>query len=449
MNALAPVPASDPAGAASVQTLDAFGFWPNSGSRIHGLGGTAIDPDPAYAFHTQYHDLGNGLVTITLRFDRLEASLGAMIVRINGLPPGPQVRAETIRTWTVQLRDIADGEGVHTLTFETTAGTRYAVLGHIYGEADARAAGLSIVAETAPIDESYADKLAKARKSVFGRRMFRRASRLVSDGKATLADPVSQGCTNDQFDEPAYARWLGEMRVPMHRHRKQWEFVYILQSLHRYGMLRPGARGLGFGVGIEPLPAVMAAHGCSVVATDLSADDERARDWSATAQHAATIEQLRNPRICADDVFDRQVTYRAVDMNAIDDDLINFDFTWSSCSLEHLGSIEAGLEFIRNSIACLTFGGLAVHTTEFNLSSNSDTIDNDSTVLFRRQDLERLAVDLVSRGHYVAQFKYDFGDTMVDQHVDVPPYADAEHLKLAIQQYVTTSFGIIVRRGER
>jgi hypothetical protein len=37
----------------------------------------------------------------------------------------------------------------------------------------------------------------------------------------------------------------------------------------------------------------------------------------------------------------------------------------------------------------------------------------------------------------------------VDQHVDVPPYADSEHLKLAIQQYVTTSFGIIVRRGER
>lgn len=187
--------------------------------------------------------------------------------------------------------------------------------------------------------------------------MFRRANRMIADDRATLIDPVSQACTAEQFDEPTYAYWLNRLQLPLHRHRKQWEFIYILQALERYGMLVPHARGLGFGVGIEPLPAVMAAAGCSVIATDLPADDVRALEWRKTDEYLSSVDLLRNPAICADDVFDRQVTHRHVDMNVIDPDLTGFDFTWSSCSLEHLGSIARGLDFIRNSVECLKFGG--------------------------------------------------------------------------------------------
>ena len=48
---------------------------------------------------------------------------------------------------------------------------------------------------------------------------------------------------------------------------------------------------------------------------------------------------------------------------------------WSSCSLEHLGSISHGIEFILNSLKCLKQHGVAVHTTEFNLSSNEETLN--------------------------------------------------------------------------
>ncbi len=432
-----------------VYTPGAFDFWPASASRIIGLGGGVIDPDPAYAFHTKYVDIGSGVVRCNLRFSGMQASLGSVTIRINGLPPGAGARAESIRTWTATLSEIAEGEGVVELSFQASAGTRYAVLGHIYGEADARAKGLTITLETTPHDGTLHEQLAAARKSIFGRRMFRRADRMISDDAATLADPVSQACTAAQFDEPAYARWCKEIRERPTMHRKQWEFIYILQSLHRYGMLRPGARGIGFGIGTEPLPAVMASHGCSVLATDLAMDDPRARGWSETTQHASSIEALRTPQICANDIFDRQVDFRAVDMNAIDKDLLGFDFTWSSCALEHLGSIDAGLAFIRNSVNCLTYGGLAVHTTEFNLSSNEDTIDNEGTVLFRKRDMERVAVDLISRGHFVAQFKYDLGNTLIDGHIDVPPYSNSGHLKLMLGEFVSTSFGIIVRRGDR
>lgn len=426
-----------------------FDFWPTHASRIGGIGGTQPAEDPAYVFHTSYADLPPGGAECTITFTGLTATLGTLTVRINVLPPDEEPRASTVQSWSLHLPKVVEDGGVAKLAFRVEPGHRYAVLGHIYTETDARAEGLAI--EVAANDRStfFEDQLLAARKTTFGQRVFRRASRMLDTGKATLSDPVSQTCTAAQFDEPEYREALEWIKAPWHRHRKQWEFIYILRALQRYGMLREGARGIGFGVGIEPLPAAMAAMGCDVVATDLAADDERVSQWSVTHQHAAELDQLRNPAICPDDRFGDHVQFRPVDMNAIPADLVDFDFTWSSCSLEHLGSIQAGLDFIRNSVSCLKFGGLAVHTTELNLTSNEDTIDTGGTVLFRRRDMERLAMDLVSRGHYVAQLKFDLGDKPLDAYVDVPPYASDDHLKLALASYVSTSFGIIVRRGDR
>ncbi|MBV5337004.1 MAG: hypothetical protein J0653_03215, partial [Deltaproteobacteria bacterium] len=71
------------------------------------------------------------------------------------------------------------------------------------------------------------------------------------------------------------------------------------------------------------------------------------------------------------------------------------DFCWSSCSLEHLGSIKAGLDFIKASLKTLKVGGVAVHTTEYNVSSDEATIDNNPTlVLFRRCDIQGLVEEL-------------------------------------------------------
>jgi hypothetical protein len=427
-------------------TADPFGFWPDRASRIRKLGGTDPSDDPAYVFHTPYADIAPGPTRCVLQFAKLRARTGTLVVRVNAIPTGPQPVAETVKAWSLSLSEVAARDATD-LPFEAEPGKRYAVLGYIYGETDARAEGLAVRFHSGGGADFHERELAAAR-SRFGRKVFRRAATLLSDGRATLADPVSQTCTASQFDEPDYDKWTDRLRVAKHRHRKQWEFVYILQALERYGMLRPGARGLGFGVGTEPLPAVMAAMGCRVVATDLAADDARSRDWSRTGQHSAGKAQLRHPEICPDDAFDAAVEYRAVDMNEIPGDLRGFDFTWSSCSYEHLGSIRNGLDFVINSVRCLRPGGLAVHTTELNLVSNEDTIDNEGTVLFRRRDFERLAVDLVSRGNFVAQIKYDLGDAPLDAHVDVPPFADNDHLKLALGRYVSTSFGLIVRRGD-
>jgi hypothetical protein len=132
-------------------------------------------------------------------------------------------------------------------------------------------------------------------------------------------------------------------------------------------------------------------------------------------------------------------------MNKIDPDLVGFDFVYSSCALEHVGSIELGLRFIKNSLNCLRPGGVAVHTTEFNVFSNDATIDNQPTVLFRRQDMDTLAADLISQGHEIV-LNYNPGSGPFDRHIDVPPWSEI-HLKLQLEQYVTTSLGLIVKKA--
>ena len=273
-----------------------------------------------------------------------------------------------------------------------------------------------------------------------------RPSDLVRFNEPTLTHPVSQACTQAQTAEPAYVYWCTRLREQPKYHRKQWEFCFILQALARQGVLAPGLHGLGFGVGEEPLPAVLAAHGVSVVATDLETAKAHEKGWVATDQHAHGQEMLNARGICSPEAFDRLVSFRHTDMNAIDPDLRDFDFCWSSCALEHLGSIAQGLRFIENSLACLKPGGIAVHTTEFNCGAGEDTLDNDSTVLFRRSDFMALARSLAEQGHALA-FIFDLGDRPLDRHVDVPPYAQDNHLKLALAEFVTTSFGIIVRKA--
>ena len=262
----------------------------------------------------------------------------------------------------------------------------------------------------------------------------------------TLWSPVSQGCTQAQMEEPTFAYWCGQFGETPRLHRKQWEYCYILQALSVSEMLEPGKRGLGFGVGKEPLPAVFASRGVSVLATDLEPEQAHGQGWVATEQYAASKIALNDRNICPPEKFEQQVGSRFMDMNAIDPSLTEtFDFVWSSCAFEHLGSIHQGLEFVIRSAACLKPGGVAVHTTEFNCYSNSGTVDMDSTVLFRKKDFLWLADRLKAKG-YEMEFNFNLGQQPMDLHVDVPPYKDDKHLKLQIQEWTVTSFGLIIRK---
>ncbi|HBY44296.1 MAG TPA: hypothetical protein DEH03_11500 [Brevundimonas sp.] len=254
-------------------------------------------------------------------------------------------------------------------------------------------------------------------------------------------------CRQDSFRQPYFSYWTARLGDSLRYHRKLWEFVFIAQALWERGVVISGRRGLGFGVGIEPLSAFFASQDVRVTATDLMFEGAASLGWTDTNQHAAGKEALRKPAICPDDLFDRNVEFRECDMNTVPDDLTGYDFCWSACALEHLGSIEKGLAFIERSVQCLKPGGWAIHTTEFNVTSNFETVDHMETVLFRRRDLEALAERLRAQGHFVAPIDWNPGAEPLDRYYDIAPYKEQPHLKMALSGFGATSIGFIVQRG--
>lgn len=231
-------------------------------------------------------------------------------------------------------------------------------------------------------------------------------------------------------------------------HRKLWEFVYILQALYERNMIRPECRGVGFGVGTEALTAIFASRGCSILATDLTAQHAAAAGWAISGQHTlGQLKELNKYGICAENEFERLVTFRDVDMNDIPSDIKEYDFCWSACALEHLGSIAKGIEFIKNSLKTLKSGGIAVHTTEFNLDSDDENYDDPSSAIFSKKDILILKRKLEAEGHYVYPLDFNKGTTFVDGFVDLPPYSKGNmHLRLNIRGFTSTSIGLIIRK---
>ena len=244
---------------------------------------------------------------------------------------------------------------------------------------------------------------------------------------------------------PVWDVTLSGMDIPVHR--KIWEWAFIAATLERHHLITPGLRGLGFGVGKEPLVSLFASQGCLVTASDQSVEEAVTSGWTASNQFAGNVNRMNEHGLCDPELFDRLVNFRTVDMRNIPDDLRDFDFTWSSCAFEHLGTIEDGIGFIVNQTECLRPGGLAVHTTEFNVSSNAGTISSGSTVLFREKDLKLIAKKLKRRGNSVTM-DFRLGTSEFDRHVDRPPWSGA-HLRLEHEGYEVTSYAVVVRKGTR
>ncbi len=277
-----------------------------------------------------------------------------------------------------------------------------------------------------------------------------------NSGAASNFQTLSQPCSYASLTSPKLRYWAEQMRpywdesgsgmeVPVHR--KIWEWAFIASALNDCDMLNPGAKGLGFGVGKEPLVPLLASLGCRLVATDQAPDSAELAGWSESNQFANDIEALNEKGLCDSAQFKELVTVRTVDMREIPKDLDGFDFTWSSCAFEHLGSIKEGLKFILEQMQCLRIGGIAVHTTEFNVGSNSDTVAAGPTVLFRRRDLQELAVDLSNQGNLV-NLDFTLGSAEADLHVDSPPWS-GPHLRLKHDGYTITSFGLVIQKGKQ
>lgn len=211
-------------------------------------------------------------------------------------------------------------------------------------------------------------------------------------------------------------------------------------------MLARGRKGIGFGCGEEPLVDGFASFGCEIRATDLKAGEDNT--WVQTGQNAAGDIKKLHKGISAWTQFSQNVTYQDVDMNEIPENLTGYDFCWSSCALEHLGSLKHGLDFIRNSLNVVRPGGILVHTTEYNLDSPEETLESTDLSIYRKKDIEGLVQELEAEGHTLSPIDFRQGDGVEDGFADVPPYTSNVHLRLMLSKFRCTSIGLIVRKAE-
>jgi hypothetical protein len=256
-------------------------------------------------------------------------------------------------------------------------------------------------------------------------------------------------CSAADFMHPRFAQISSLIGLPPHFHRKFWEWVFVVHHLTTSGVVAAGRRGLVFGVGQELLPAIFAEMGAFITATDAPAEIGIGSGWQSSGEFATELAALPCGRMDRRE-FEKRVEWQECDMNAISPSFTDYDFCWSSCCLEHLGNLRLGLEFIKNSVEkTLKIGGVAVHTTELNLSSNRETLSEGPTVLYRRRDLEEFVFEMRGRGHQVSEFIIAPDSFAVDSYVDTPPFiVDAPHLKLELAGYTSTSAGLVITRRQ-
>lgn len=251
---------------------------------------------------------------------------------------------------------------------------------------------------------------------------------------------------SDFFTLPLYAFWCDKIKEPPRYHRKQGEFVYIAHALWERGYLKLGNRGLGFGVGMEPLVDLFCSYGCEITASDLDEATAAEMGWTKTNEHSSSIDQLYRGISRRED-FERLATWRMVDMNDLPTDLRDYDFCYSSCSIEHVGSLDLCKRFLKKSLDTLKPGGLSVHTTELNLSSNYNTVTEGGTIIWRRRDIEAIAAEIEAAGHSVETLDFYTGSGPVDCTIDIAPGAGEPHLRLQLEGYESMSFGLIIQKA--
>jgi len=254
-------------------------------------------------------------------------------------------------------------------------------------------------------------------------------------------------CSQKQLESKVFQNWaITFAQTKDLLHRKTWEWSFIAQALYERGFLKNGMKGLGFAVGTEPLASYFCNSGVLITATDLFTDKAKIGGWVDSNQHADGISKLNSLKLCSEELFKQNCKFFHLDMNEIPDDLTGFDFIWSSCSLEHLGSLKHGEDFIYNSMKCLKPGGYAIHTTEYNVSSNTKTVESRDLSVYRRIDIEKIVFKLKRNGHHV-NISFALGSMAADKIIDVPPYKLNSHLKLKLDKYVITSIALIIQKA--
>lgn len=402
--------------------LNPFGYWPRRRSVFAGLGGNQPSDPPTYAFCTPYTAFGSGTFECVIAFEGLSATSGQLAIRVIAMDVATGIPIEEVLFLQPSLSELVRDSGIFTFPLSAEPERSYAILGHVPDATDAAAKGLSVTVRQRGDVSALMAKLSAGRgaKAASGGAAVKAATMLLSGDRPTLRNPVSQGCTASQFDEPDYRAWCDRFGVTPQRDVEQWSWIYVLQVLERYGALGEGKVGLGLGAGHDPLTGMLASLGCHLVVTSPAASGDDAAISTGRAPEESFDD---DPRLA------ERISVIPAARGTIPSALGGFDFLWSRPDEEDLHDFPVLQRLIEHSLACLQPGGIAVHV----LRIANDAGDGEGSGLPGRSDLARLATRLMARGHAVAQIR----DPLAADPQEPISRSVASHMP----------FGIVVRKG--
>ena len=406
--------------------IDPFCYFPELASRITGLGGPEQRPSMNYVFHTQYLACQPGYCMFTLQFDGLAATSGVLVLHVQMLSTVPGSQARTGVTERINLRDLAAANGWTTVRFESLTTATYALYGSVIGQTDATASRLSVYLDRP--GRRMPTGLGASVESRFGRTNLRQPNLLTSDDAARFSTPVSQMFSVRHLDDPACLKWQKKLGESAAQH-DLWERAYLLETLDRYGVLHPDVRGVGIGSDMGSLPALLAGLGCHVRLGLLTAMPNDMDAWRLD-----TLKNLGRPALCSREELITRVAVEplndALELGISPD---GFDFFWSSHRVRHFGDRFRLWHFFERALLHVNPGGLLVHFLGFTRGTIKNPERQGGGHAVARGDIEKIALNMISRGHEVAQLKFELGSKPWGERA----YVDEQ-----------TLFALIVRRSK-
>lgn len=255
-------------------------------------------------------------------------------------------------------------------------------------------------------------------------------------------------CQTCDFETPEFISEIGRIREPVRYHRKQWEYAYVLTTARALDLVGPEKYALGFGVGTEPVAAVLAADGAHVTATDF---DHMGVANTPLVQHnkkhyrgRPSLRGLNQRLIAQDSVFNRSVDFQYLDILDAETPLARdgYDLVWSCGVLHHLGSAKAIVDALTASTARLAPGGWALHTLDVQLTGETGQQHHD--IYFA--SLGEIA-DLFEKFAAVSGHKMTLNLDRQTEENDRDPAAalrNDRHLCLQVDDLVIGSVGIAI-----
>jgi hypothetical protein len=331
--------------------IDPFGAVPHDASRIVGLGGDQLSGEAGYAFRTLPIMPVPGPTMFVVTFHELQAGAGSISIDLTTTMAQEDSAPVKLATLVIPLADLVASGGSASLPFDARRNMLYAIAGYVHDDVAVSAREINVELRSASHEPQPAPSPVASSPNPDASSVVRvEPHRLTSLEAPDFRDPVSQPMTRDQCRHPDFRHWAEKLRGTGDIGADRlWPQAFVLQALNRYGLIRPGARGIGIGAVEATLRSQLEAMGCRVLNED---EDDYGRP---------------------------------------------LDFAWSS----DMGGQRQDLErSVWTSIDRLAPGGMGVHVFGFS------THPRPGPASFGRADVERVALNLISFRHEIAQLKF-------------------------------------------